>query len=49
MVKALKPHTILVYGSANGVCFDELKKQGINIVSYRSKTSKDFERRKQYE
>lgn len=49
MVEVLKPHTILVYGSANGACFDELKKQGINIVSYQSKTSKDFERRKQHE
>lgn len=49
MVEKLKPHTILVYGSANGACFDKLRKQGINIVSYQSKTSKDFERRKQHE
>lgn len=49
MVEILKPHTILVYGSANGECFDKLRKQGINIVSYQSKTSKDFEKRKQHE
>ncbi len=49
MVEVLKPHTILVYGSANGVCFENLRKQGVNIVSYQSKTSKDFERRKHHE
>lgn len=47
MVELLKPHTILIYGSALGKCFDDLKEKGINIVSYPSKTSKDFERRKQ--
>ena len=47
MVEVLHPHTILVYGSANGECFDILRKQGINIVSYPSKTARDFERRKQ--
>ncbi|MCR4814792.1 MAG: DUF4417 domain-containing protein [Lachnospiraceae bacterium] len=47
MVEVLHPHTILVYGSANGECFDNLRKQGIKIVSYPSKTARDFERRKQ--
>ena len=49
MVEVLHPHTILIYGSANGSCFDNLIKQGIQIVSYPSKTAKDFERRKQNE
>ena len=49
MVEVIHPHTILVYGSANGECFDNLRKQGIKIVSYPSKTARDFERRKQYE
>lgn len=49
MIEVLHPHTILVYGSANGECFEILKKQGINIVSFPSKTARDFERRKQNE
>lgn len=46
MVEVLQPHTILIYGSANGKCFDKLRKQGICIVSFRSKTAKVFEGRK---
>lgn len=46
MVKRLSPHTIIVYGSANYPCFEKLKEQGINIVSYPSKTAKAFESRK---
>lgn len=49
MVEILKPHTILVYGSASGACFDELRKQGIIIVSYQSKTARVFERREHNE
>ncbi len=49
MVEILHPQTILIYGSANGKCFEELKKQGIQIVSYPSKTARDFERRKHHE
>ena len=49
MVTVLQPHTILVYGSANGKCFDLLRQQGINIVSYQSKTAKVFEGRKHHE
>lgn len=45
MVEVLHPQTILVYGSANGKCFDTLREQGINIVSYQSKTAKVFEGR----
>lgn len=49
MVEVLKPHTILVYGSANSECFNILRAQGINVVSYHSKTAKVFEGRKQHE
>ncbi len=49
MVEVLKPHTILIYGSANGECFDELRKRGIIIVSYQSKTARVFEGRGQNE
>ncbi len=49
MVEVLKPHTILVYGSSNGECFDELKKRGIAIVSYQSKTARAYEGRKRHE
>lgn len=46
LVKRLHPHTIIVYGSANYDCFENLKKQGIRIVDLPSKTAKAFERRK---
>lgn len=49
MMHRTRPHTILVYGSASGSCFEKLKSEGIHIVSYKSKTAKDFERRKLYE
>lgn len=49
MVELLHPHTILVYGSANAVCFDELRKCGITIVSYQSRTARVYEGRKRYE
>lgn len=49
MVEVLKPHTILVYGSANAECLKKLKKQGIRIVSYPSKTATVFEGRKRNE
>ncbi len=49
MVEVLNPHTILVYGSAKGECFDELRKRGIIIVSYQSKTARVFEGRKHNE
>ena len=46
LVRVLKPHTIVVYGSANYTCFEKLKEQGINIVAFSSETAKAFERRK---
>lgn len=39
MVHALRPTTILVYGSANYECFRILERAGIHIVSYNSKTN----------
>ena len=49
MVELLKPHTILVYGSANGKCFEKLKEKGITIVSYQSKTAVAFEGRRYHD
>lgn len=49
MVDKLHPHTIIVYGSANYACFDELRKQGIKVISYPSKTSLAFAERRAYE
>lgn len=49
MVEVLNPHTILVYGSANGQCFDTLRNRGIRIVSYQSATARAYERRKHHE
>ena len=42
MVKRLSPHTILVYGSASSPVFDELRKQGINIIAYPSRMSRVY-------
>lgn len=49
MVRRLSPHTIIVYGSANYECFHKLKEQGINVLSFQSKTAKVFARRNSYE
>lgn len=46
MIQVLKPHTILVYGSSNNECFDKIRAQGIQIVSYPGKTASYFERRR---
>ena len=42
MINQLQPHTIIVYGSANYKCFEELKQQGITIIAYPGKTSKAY-------
>ena len=42
MVKRLTPHTILVYGSDKLPVFDELRRQGINIIAYPSRLNKVF-------
>jgi hypothetical protein len=42
MVRLLQPHSIIVYGSSKYVFFDKLREQGINIVTFPSKTSLAF-------
>ena len=49
MVRVLQPHTIIVYGSANYPCFDDLKDQSIKIMAFPSQTSAAFERGKSHE
>lgn len=49
MYEVLTPHTLLVYGSSNYPCFDELRKLGVKIVSFKSKTCDYYERRKRNE
>ena len=44
LVRVLTPHTILVYGSANYPCFDQLFERGIRVISYPSHTASAFER-----
>lgn len=46
MVEVLQPHTIIIYGSANYPCFEELKKSGVSILSFESKTAKSYRERK---
>lgn len=45
MVESLQPHTIIVYGSANYPCFDKLRNQGIQVISFMSHSASAFERR----
>ncbi|MBR6136425.1 MAG: DUF4417 domain-containing protein [Clostridia bacterium] len=49
MVEILKPHTLVVYGSADYHCFDTIRNQGVHIVPFPSKTSEAFAGRKQHE
>jgi len=46
MVEKLKPHTIIVYGSANYPCFDKLRDMGIIVLSYPSQTASAFTKRR---
>jgi len=46
MVDLLKPHTLIIYGSADYKCFNILRWKGIRIVPYPSKTSEAFAGRK---
>lgn len=46
LITTLEPHTIIVYGSANYHCFDELSNKGISTLFFPSKTAQAFERRK---
>lgn len=45
MVKRLKPWCIVVYGSARYPCFDTLKKSGIRIIPFDSRTASYFKGR----
>lgn len=49
MANILNPHTLLVYGSSNYPCFDELRQRGINVVTFKSHTCEYYERRKDNE
>jgi len=49
MVKRLKPHTILIFGSDKYECFDVLRQQGINVIQYPSSTASYYERRCNHE
>ena len=46
MNEILKPHTLIVYGSSNYPCFDDLHTMGVNIITFKSKTCMYYERRK---
>lgn len=45
MVEVLRPRTIIVYGSANYLCFKLLSEKGVEIIAYKSHTAKAFEGR----
>lgn len=47
MIRQLMPKTIIVYGSANYKCFEDLKKEGINVIQFQSQTSEAYDRRKE--
>ncbi len=49
MYEILKPHTLIVYGSSNYPCFDELRASGVNIITFKSKTCKYYEGRNPHE
>ena len=44
MVKKLKPHTIVVYGSANFPCFEWARSIGIKVISFESRTCRAHKR-----
>lgn len=47
LVETIQPQTIIIYGSAKYSIFEELQQQGIKIVSFPSKTSIAFSKRKE--
>ncbi len=49
MNEVLHPHTLIVYGSSRYKCFDVLRDQGVQIISFPSKTTEAFVRRDQDE
>ena len=46
LIRVLKPHTIIVYGSANYPCFDSVRQEGITVVSFASQTDQAFRKRR---
>lgn len=46
MVKVLKPYAIIVYGSAKYSCFETLKRFGIKIFEFQSRTSSYYQQRR---
>ena len=49
MYEILKPHTLIVYGSSNYLCFDELSAEGVNIITFKSNTCMYYEGRDPHE
>lgn len=45
MYETLNPHTLIVYGSSNYPCFDDLRSKGVTIVTFKSKTCEFFEKK----
>ncbi len=46
MVEVLQPHTIIVYGSANYECFEQLANRGVHIIAFPSATSLAYKNKK---
>ena len=46
LVRIKRPHTILVFGSANYPCFEKLTKLGINVIAYSGNTASAFDKRR---
>lgn len=46
MIRKLKPHTIIVYGSSKYPCFEGAEKMGISVIAYPSHTARYWEARK---
>lgn len=45
MMKTLRPHTVLVYGSSNYPCFDSLRESGVKVITFESRAALSFKRR----
>ena len=43
-IELMEPHTIIIYGSDNYDLFDELRRHGINIIAFPSKTNLAFKK-----
>lgn len=49
MVKKLNPKILIIYGSDNLPIFEDLRKKGITIITFKSDTANYYERRSHYE